>query len=133
MIGTQTGLFGEISVPATERRESRLAERRRKAKAAYDATSKIWKSATYCFAVTEFLVTHETFIFEELSDAYNNAVKTRGFPETVNGKAFAGLQRILVAEGKIEVVKGATGVRSNGQIGPIYQSKLYRPEGELLF
>ncbi len=119
-------LFGEVETFTTlEKRESRLAERRRKAKAAYDATSAAWKKATQRFAVDEFLPDRETFLFEDLSTAYNTAALVKGLPATVNGKAFAGLQRILIAEAKIELVKGVTRIRSNGQEGKVYRSLIY--------
>lgn len=128
-IASQNGLFGEIAVSVAEKRETAIAERRRKAKQAYDSTSGVWKRATKCFALEEFLPSHETFLFEELTTAYNDAAKNRGLPATVNGKAFAGLQRILIREGKIELVNGVTRPRSNGQIGPVYRSKLYVNSG----
>lgn len=119
-------LFTEMeTVTPAERRELRVSERRRKAKAAYDATSSTWKKATYRFAVEDFLPRHETFVFEELTLAYAEAVKTRGLPVTVTGRAFAGLQRILVAEGKIEMIEGVTRMRSNSQHGILYRSMIY--------
>lgn len=120
-------LFGEsLTLPPAERREARKSERLRKAKMAYDATSATWKKATYRFAVEVFLPRHNTFLFEDLTIAYNAAVKTQNLPATVNGKAFAGLQRILIREGRIEALTGQTGTRSNGQVGPIYRSGLYQ-------
>lgn len=121
----QTGLFGEIAVPAPERQESRLAERRRKAKLAYDSTSEVWKRWTYKLSVEEFLPLNAVFLFEELSGYYNEKATERGLPATINGKAFAGLQRRLISEGKIELIQGETRVRSNGQEGKIYKSKLF--------
>lgn len=118
-------LFADMeAVTTAERRESRASERRRKARAAYTATSSVWKKATYRFAVEEFLPDHATFMFEELTMAYAEAVKTEALPATVNGKAFAGLQRILVTEGKIELIPGITRMRSNSQAGLVYRSKL---------
>ncbi len=124
----QSNLFGvDVRLPPAEAKESKLAERRRKAKQAYDATSAQWKAATYRFAVEEFLPHRERFMFEDLTNAYNAAAATRQLPATVNGKAMAGLQRILVSEGKIELIKGVTGIRSNGQDGKLYRSNLYEP------
>ncbi len=114
----------EPTPPPPTRKEARLTERRRKARLAYDATSAAWKRSTYRLAIEEFLPTHETFMFEELSTYYNEAAMTSGLPATVNGKAFAGLQRILVSEGKIELIKGVTRIRSNGQEGKVYRSNL---------
>lgn len=118
-------LFGEtLTLPPAERREARKSERLRKAKMAYEATSAVWKKATYRFAVEVFLPMNKTFLFEDLTIAYNKAAKSQNLPATVNGKAFAGLQRILIRDGKIEVIPGRTGTRSNGQVGPVYKSNL---------
>jgi hypothetical protein len=64
------GLFGDITVSPAERKETRLAERRRKAHQAYASTADVWKHATYRFAINVFLPTHDRFLFEELSTAY---------------------------------------------------------------
>lgn len=121
-----TGLFGDIAeITIADRRESRLAERRRKAKLAYDATADAWKRATYRIATEEFLPYRATFVFEELSDFYNGCAAERRLPETINGKAFAGLQRRLINEGLIELVPGVMRTRSNGQDGKVYRSNLY--------
>jgi hypothetical protein len=113
------------SVPLKQRR---VDERRRKAKQAYEATSAVWKRETYRVAVEEFLPRHDTFLFEELSTYYNSLAERMLVPATVNGKAFAGLQRVLISEGKIELIKGVTRTRSNGQDGKVYRSNLYQPE-----
>lgn len=120
------GLFGEVETlgPAAKK-EARASERRRKAKLAYDATSEQWKRWTYKVAVGEFLLIRATFIFEELSMYYESEAKTRGLPLTVNGKAFAGLQRRLIAEGKIELIPNVMRTRSNGQDGKVYRSLLH--------
>lgn len=116
-------LFTEIEekVSPQTRKAAAISERRRKAKQAYDATSEAWKKATYRFAVERFLPQTVVFLFEELTTAYNEAAKTEGLPLTVNGKAFAGLQRRLIKEGKIAIFEGYSRLRSNGQLGIVYR------------
>lgn len=120
------GLFGELerATPA-EKKETERAERKRKAKLAYDYTADAWKKATYKLAVEEFLPRHADFTFEEFSEFYNAEATRRGMPLTVNGKAFAGLRLRLVREGLIETIHGTTRVRSNGQLGIVYRSTIY--------
>lgn len=118
----QSSLFGETAIPIAEKRETRLSERRRKAKLAYTATSEIWKKATKKFAIENFLPNRNPFLFEELSDAYEKWARDGGGPQTVQKKAFAGLQRVLIREKKIELIQGATRLRSNGQVGLLYRS-----------
>lgn len=119
-------LFGDIEeMTAVEKRESLAAERRRKARLAYQNTSAAWKRSTYDFAVNTFLPDTRDFLFEDLSNAYEEYAKRHGKPLSVQKKAFAGLQRMLVAEGKIELIKGVTRIRSNSQEGKVYRSNLY--------
>lgn len=119
-------LFGTVeTLTPGEKKQSKIAERRRKAKQAFAATSAAWKNATYKIAVEEFLPRHKEFLFEELSGFYNEQAKCRGLPETVNGKAFAGLQARLIKEGKIEKISGVMPYRSNGNQGHFYRSVVY--------
>lgn len=119
------GLFGEIASPET-RRESRLNEQRRKAKLVYRATSAAWKRATYRFAVEAFLPANETFIFELLTSQYETQAKIKGWPLTVEKKAFAGLQSQLVREGLIEAIPGEFMMRSQGSPAQVYISFSFR-------
>lgn len=121
----QRALFDEIELPPAERCESKIAERRRKARLAYEKTSEAWKDATYKFAVDDWLLRHETFVFEELTHDYNAIADKGTLPATVNGKAFAGLQARLVREGKISKIEGEMRSRSNAQQGLVYRSNLY--------
>lgn len=118
------GLFGEGEIPSfpLSPKERKIETRKRKAKQAYDATSEAWKKATYRFAIEEYLPKHVVFLFEELTQAYNDAAKSGKLPITVNGKAFAGLQRRLIKEGRVEIVEGITRTRSNGQPGIVYRT-----------
>lgn len=125
------GLFGDIQVSPVHKRELRLAERRRKAKLAYDRTAAAWKTWTHKLAVEEFLPKHLTFMFEEFSMFYEEQAKLRHLPRTVNGRAFAGLQRRLINEGGIELIQGVTRIRTNGQDGKVYRSLLYHDDNGL--
>jgi hypothetical protein len=114
-------LFGDITVSPAERKETRIAERRRKAHQAYASTADVWKHATYTFAINVFLPTHDRFLFEELSTAYEEYAAGGHGPKTVEKRAFAGLQSRLIKEGLIETTDDI-GIRSNGQIGNFYKS-----------
>jgi hypothetical protein len=87
---------------------------------AFQATSEAWKRATYAFAVEIFLPTHETFLFETLSQEYEEYAKANGKPISVEKRAFAGLQSKLIKAGLI-VRTDEIGYRSNGQIGNFYR------------
>lgn len=119
-------LFGEpITTRPTreQQRESQTAERKRKQRIAYDATSEKWKAAVYEFAVGIYLVDcTEHFIFEELTAAYEAYAELFGKPLTVQKRAFAGLQARLLKEGLIEVVEGETGRSYEGAIRQKYRS-----------
>lgn len=119
-------LFDMETGSAAEKKAAKIAERRRKAKQAFDATSSAWKRATYKIATEEFLPATEEFLFEELSAYYNGQTKLRGLPETVNGKAFAGLQSRLMREGLIEKIVGVNPYRTNGNQGHYYRSLIFR-------
>lgn len=111
--------------PQPTRGESIKAERRRKRHLAYNATSAAWKDAVYSFAVDEFLPAHGTFIFEELSVAYEAYAKKFRKPDTVEKRAFAGLRLRLIREGLIEAVKGQFDYRSQGSASQVYRTAIY--------
>lgn len=118
------------SMPASETqpppaKRDKKAERKRKAKLAYKATSAAWKQATYHFAVSIFLPSHKTFIFEELSTAYEEEVNRHKRPATVEKRAFAGLRAQLIQEGLMAPVPGEFRYRSQGSATQVYQSNLY--------
>lgn len=122
----QDGLFGAEVIATLPSKLTRAERQREKAKKAYKATSAAWKRTIYSFAVNEFLPKHASFIFEELSIAYDEAAKLKRWPVTVDGRAFAGLQATLVKERKISAIEGVTQNRTNGSPSQVYRSNLYQ-------
>lgn len=115
-----------IETNPRERKETILAERKRKMRLAYQVTSEKWKEATYQFSVRIFLPQTREFIFETLRVAYNETARITGaLPPTVENRAFAGLQQRLVREKLIEPVKDKFGMRSQGNASQIYRSNLF--------
>lgn len=99
---TQT-LFGEITPDVRiSAKELQRRERRRKMKIAYEAAAPAWKEAFKKFAVTIFLPQREFFIWEELSDAYDEIAKMYGLPQTPEKRANGPMCREFITEGLIE-------------------------------
>lgn len=124
----EPALFKEFERPVSpeERKESKEAERKRKAKLAYKITSEKWKAATWEFAIDEFLpIQKDPFIFEQLTTAYEKYAAFLGKPLTVEKRAFAGLRLRLLREKKIAKIDGA-GFRSQGNMSPLYRSLIGR-------
>jgi len=120
-------LFGEtvmaLIAPAKKNRQTIQKE---KAKRLYEFTAESWKNATYSFAVERFLPVSQTFIFEQLTLAYDEAAVKEKLPPTVDGRAFAGLQSRLKREGLIEPVDGETRMRSQGSPSQLYRSLVWK-------
>lgn len=114
-------LFDNVAT-APPIKETRQAKRMRKAHQAYLATSDAWKAATYRLAVEEFLPAHAEFIFEEFTLLYREETKTRGLPETVDARAFAGILFRLKKEKLVGKVIGETRLRTNCSPSQLYRS-----------
>ena len=93
-------LFGEsIALPPEEIRETKAAERRRKAKLAYDLTSEKWKAA-YSKFIVEYLRDNGPAIAETIRFAYESR---RDLPQLVaaDKRASGCVFTKLVAKGSI--------------------------------
>jgi hypothetical protein len=125
---TVQNLWGEAAAVAVEARgrRSRKDVQKEKAKRFYEFTAESWKNATYAFAVDRFLPVNQTFIFEELTLAYDEASSKEKLPPTVDGRAFAGLQNRLKREGLIAAVEGETRIRSQGSPSQVYRSLVWK-------
>ena len=115
-------LFDLPTISPSERKESRVAESKRKAALAYQKTSAAWQRATHQAAIEEFLPNHSTFIFEDFTLFYNSVATRQKWPATVEPRAFAGVRKRLIDEGFIEVVPNEFRNRTQGSPSAVYRS-----------
>lgn len=121
-----SALFPDVitSKPTRAQRiETQTAERKRKKKLAYDATSEKWKAAVWDYAINVYLPNAAgRFIFEDLTTDYEEHAKRTGKPLTIEKRAFAHIQARLLKGGFMEVVEGVTGRSYEGNLRPMYRS-----------
>jgi len=95
----EQSLFGEIALPPSEVKETKAAERKRKAKLAWDATSEKWRIA-YSGFVVDYLRQNPPAIAETIRMAYE---ARRDLPQLVaaDKRASGHIFTSLLKQGKI--------------------------------
>lgn len=104
-----------------------VQQRKEAQERAYEAAAIEWREKVYEFAVIHYLPSRtDTFIFQDLSQAYETYAKANNLPIHSEKRAFAGVQQRLKKERLIAVVDGAFARSYEGNLRPQYRSLITR-------